>query len=477
MSIANFSIFDSKVPGLVSQTAKQWEQENESYYKAISLLKNCVYLDDWADVLYEYIRQVFSNEAERTQVLKQMSMAVNTLREYVDTISKVYNSKCSRSFPINGTVDAIDQNAIDVYAGIKNIDRAMQSFNKRCNLHNTALMYVRYCEEKEQIQLKIFDRSSCELKWNDAEQEIEEFKFQQMMEVEGYEMPVLCDVVWTDDYHDVKCGNKSIIEDNPDKVNPYGIIPAVPVQMELVDNFWNTMRNSGLTGLTLDEGLKTTILQFQWLFNSFRQLAIVGGEVASNTVLGPNRIMTIKDASKTDVQPTLSTLDMVVDQQGMVAGMEQIIRLALKSTGINWIDSLSSDQSGELVKQKKRSEGDIIQSQIQIFEPFEAELFNVIRTIWNTHNPGKRINDNTEISCIFNQAFANVSVDELAFDKQKLENGLLSPVQFFMKYNPGIKDPVKAEELLRLNMQLFSDIFGVSKIGGTFQSRESNPWA
>lgn len=459
---------------MVRLSMLQYEDQADAYFKAYHLLLKCMCEDNYEDVIERMVNDTFANEADRIEIRKRINLSLNPLRQYIEAVSRVYDRGCSRTFRTKA--GKIDERAVEVYSSIKDLDRMTIEINKQLNLHSTILVYVRYNPDLKRFFLEIFDRENCDVRYDNSIQDITEFKYERLHGFATADDEFI-DVEWTRETHRArKKDGVSVLAGNDREVNPYGIIPVIPIRLYLGRNFWNSTRNHSLVSLGLDIAFKKTVQSFAQMYQSFITGYVSGGSIGKQTAVGPNKWLEIK-VEKVDDIPTVGTLDFQANFESMQTVIENSIRLALKSKGLDDTEIKNPDNSGRALEMRYEGTQRLINATIPVLAGFEADLFKTVRRIWNVHNPGSPISDDTTLSVAFGYTSSTLSQSDLQFDLQKLKNGLVSMKDFYLKYNPGA-DPETSTETMRANIEEYRETFGAAGIAGGFQGESGGePWA
>jgi len=79
------------------------------------------------------------------------------------------------------------------------------------------------------------------------------------------------------------------------------------------------------------------------------------------------------------------------------------------------------------------------QDDIALFRSYEKQIFNVLRTVWNTHSK-KKLSETAKLSIDFADPKQKLSEkDQAQADDLKIAQGVLSPVSVYMRDNPDIE--------------------------------------
>jgi hypothetical protein len=127
-----------------------------------------------------------------------------------------------------------------------------------------------------------------------------------------------------------------------------------------------------------------------------------------------------------------------------VAAVDKLIKLACVSQGLSaasFSTDLSDRQSGT-AKQVDRTELEELRVEdAALWRGFEKQLFNLMRTVFNYHNPARKLSDAAALKIDF--ADPKLPSDDAtrsaAWDAQ-FAMGVISAVDIAMELNPDLKD-------------------------------------
>lgn len=446
----------SYLPSYIEANQQLWLSENKAIEYRDMMIRLEIMKDNWSPVVWEYIRQVFKVDAPNVQ--KHIKIDKNPFKNVINQISTIYLRGASRAFK-NG--DADDKNAAECYSRIQALDDFMQQVNKRVNSMNTAIVLVLYDDVKDCIALRLFDFTSCEVEFKVGRPlEIEEIEFQgEVVDEKGKR--IFASIYWTDNEYWIEEENekKKAPAGYPDMKNPYKIITAVPIFREYnPDSFWDTTTGTDLVCATLSGAVMLSGYEFSQLFNQMRQIFVSGGKVGSQIVLGANRILNVThDENPTNQNPEVGVLDMNVNYKAQIESIKADRESVLSTYGLTDI-AVGVSNSGISLSIMKSQKLEVVQKQIPTYREAERRIFDMIRIVWNVHNPNKPINENTKISVSFKYGFSLLTADELKEDIVKCKSGVMPALDFLSKYTGFEGTEEQARQYLQDNSQFFNSI-------------------
>ena len=179
-------------------------------------------------------------------------------------------------------------------------------------------------------------------------------------------------------------GNETGFDSNPNKINPYKIIPFETLRIKSGSDFYG----EPLWDLFYDQliiDLKLSVTDRAEFFQRWGILFGVGTKIADGTSLSPGDI--IQEKFQADGNPILTYINSSVDFQGAIDSIEYRKKSALSNRGIVGA-SASLDDTANSGASKEIDEISLVEYRNHlklILNKFELKLLNKIRTIWNYH--------------------------------------------------------------------------------------------
>jgi hypothetical protein len=248
-------------------------------------------------------------------------------------------------------------------------------------------------------------------------------------------------------------GEKELItktEDIPyldDMGNP--ILPFVLFQKEYpVDKLLDFTTGNDLRDLNMNIAILLIYLNSLEKYNSFKQLIFNTDDpekIPSDIKVGPNDVL---------INPTkegsgsVQMLDLQADIQAKFNVIKERIMNVLAGYGIspeNFTMS-ASPQSGFALKISNIGKLEARDSQVPMYRKKERELYEIEKTIWNYHNPGKSISDEAEFQVDFAERTFPKSPDEqVTQDEFDLRHNVITEIDILMRKNPDLTEETAKE--------------------------------
>lgn len=216
--------------------------------------------------------------------------------------------------------------------------------------------------------------------------------------------------------------------------NPYGTIPYQTVWNRVpTDSYW-TPGAADLVSLQEAFNEKLTDLLYVLRMQGFG-VGYVKGMKTELTNVDPGRFFNLPTDgelgyAKTNapVTESLEVLDFLLKQAAVSNGLPA--------------SSLTTDPSEESGVAKVAGNielEELRRDDIELFRAYERRLFRLIKTVWNHHNPGRKISEKAELMIDFYDQKPTISADKQAATwDQLLTMGVISPVDIMLERNPDL---------------------------------------
>ena len=260
---------------------------------------------------------------------------------------------------------------------------------------------------------------------------------------------------WTAEIYQKLDYRGQVIESEP---NPYGRLPFVPIWSQPpLDNFWLT----GAADLIMAQDAINTILTcllHTLRFQSFSLLYTKGANVSKNDdfMMGPGVVVNLpQDGDIGFTAPNAPIAD-------ALTSVETLMKQAAITNGLS-ASSVSLDPTNEsgVAKIVGNSELEELRADdLALFARYEDQLFDLFRTIWNVHNPGRKISESAVLWC----DFYNPEPTQTPYEKSRtwndlLDMGVISKVDIVMQMNPDLnrEQAIKQLENTQAEIKRFGD--------------------
>jgi len=401
------------------------------------------YVGSEADVK-KYVQQAMSRSFSPKTIEKMQLPYYPLVRMVIDRLAMVYKEPAIRYLDKK----TADKNYQKLLEG-SNINRQCKLWHRFAKLLDT--VYVKPTWRRGHLEYDIFPPHLILVK-EDPEDFLRaaEVRYNESRGGETYH------VIWTDEEHWVrKKSGEAPPELNPWKgVNRYGVLPMIPLRLRETENHFG----EGDTQL-VDMAEKINILLASTYFNAIMQSH--GQAVAVNfdfqegeeILMGPDKIIQVKDVTKDMVIPDFK---FVHPQPSVKDSMEAIDRMIKTAAVMRGLPASSVSIEGGVESGSARAIAhwallELRADDIEFLRPFEKELFEISRRVWNFHSPDKI--DEAQFGVDFPEPRAPVEeLQELEAKQIKYKFGLWTPVDDMIDEDEGI-DEAKAIEIIKHNLE------------------------
>ena len=220
------------------------------------------------------------------------------------------------------------------------------------------------------------------------------------------------------------------------EANPYQRIPFLPIWDALpTDSFW--LEGGGdLVALQEAINLKLTDLLYTLEHQAFGVGWISGLGGGGKIKVDPGHMVSLPVDGKLGYANTEAPIEAVV------AAIDKLVKWAAVSNGLP-ASSLSTDPTEESGLSKivsNRELDELRRDDVALFRRYESQLFDLCRTIWNAHNPNRKISDKAKLRVDFYDPKPQVPPSEQAQTWERLEElGVISAVDIALERNPDLK--------------------------------------
>ncbi|MEQ8967333.1 MAG: phage portal protein [Azospirillaceae bacterium] len=237
---------------------------------------------------------------------------------------------------------------------------------------------------------------------------------------------------------------------NPEATNPFGVLPFIPVHDGIPrpgdDSFWQP-GGDDLAELQLAIDVQLVHLAKTLELQGFGQPVVTGLAAETAVRTGVDRVLTLPDGAKFDI----------VAPRAPISEHIEAIEFLISKMAVSY--NLSGEvlqvdprvKSGSAKESERRDLIELRRQDVSNFRHVERRLFDVVRTVVNTFEPGAVPEDAT-ISVDFADPSTSVSEsDRLDNARKRLELGVWSPVDAYMAQNPDVTDRDEALERVQRN--------------------------
>jgi hypothetical protein len=429
---------------------------------------------------------------------KYMSVKVfNIVARVVDKLAQVYKNQPQRMLnggkkyevAEDGTITSIANIPDDRYQEMlkkSTIETKQNVWNAMAKLFNTVLVQPRWMKDEKDDSKSYMDYLIHTPAWAVVDTSDKDWlkpeAFYYAVDVESDDgMTTERKIIyWSETEHyllDTQ-GNKNAPEGNEGKSNPYNRLPIAILRMKDCSDFWG-------------EGLWDLVNANQEICEQVTNLAYVAKAQAHGQLVildptnsfqkdiqtgvdHPIRIHSYEQGQNPDVKyinanaalvPIQNLIDWYIKTAQMVKGLSPQ-QYSLESSVASGTSKVVDASEIEEIRKNDQN----------IIVPFESDLFDVTRTVYNHHNPNNKIDEKAVFSINFQeQKVLENQNDKNAKMKFQLDNNLTSIVRLIKEDNPGMSDEEAEKEFKKIvaEKRMIKDELGLNDLFN--QQEENNP--
>ncbi len=257
------------------------------------------------------------------------------------------------------------------------------------------------------------------------------------------------------------------IPDNSENINPYGVLPFVPLFDHAPDDQFFLPGGEDLIEAQRAVNVALVNLWRALEMQSHGQAWATGLPVDVLLSSGPNTTITLPPDGKfgfaspnTPIEEVLHAIEFLIKQTAVANDL-----------AANVFEIEPKAESGAAKTAESRDLFEARADDLDLWRIYEARLFELIKIVTNTHVPGT-IPEDASLGIDFSEI--TESLDEVArLDsyQRRLDLGIWSPVDALMADNPDIRTRDDAMELLQLRREEAAGL-GAAFAGPSFESTQ-----
>ncbi|MFH2125543.1 MAG: phage portal protein, partial [Pseudomonadota bacterium] len=218
--------------------------------------------------------------------------------------------------------------------------------------------------------------------------------------------------------------------------NIYRVIPFLPVWDRLpTDSFW-CAGGDDLIALQEAINLKLTDLMYTLEHQAFGVGWISGMTGAGKLRVDPGHMVLLPQDGKLGYANTNAPIEEVV------AAIDKLVKWAAVSNGLpaSSLSTEPTDESGLSKLVSNRELDELRRDDVALFRRHEGQLFDLMRVVWNAHNPTRKFSDKAKLRVDFYDPKPQMSANEQAQAWERLSDlGVINAVDIALEHNPDLK--------------------------------------
>lgn len=418
--------------------------------KAESVKKLDYYNDCQSQYIVDQIQRTYTGKQAQENIIP---VSVNAVKKIVRALSMVYLEDATRTLDNASTSDTAILARIEDEAGLPT---RMKLANRYSKLLGTVLLRPVWRNGK--MDLDVLTPDVLDVLCGDTVEQLEAVTITHAArtgrrdEVER--------TVWTAETVERLDYRGGVITSEE---NPYKILPFVPVfSTTPTADFWQ----AGAADLVLVQdaiNARLSDLFYVLRFQSFGVGWTRGGKVKQaqgqlqTLETGPGSLLVLPENGEVGfaqpnapIEQSLAAIDFLIKQAAITNGLSAA--------------SVSTDPTEESGISKIVGNSELLElrrDDVALFARYEDRLFQLFRTVWNTHNPGNTISENAVLRVDFHEpAPTTTPLERLKEQQALLEMGLASHVDVLIERNPDLSRDAARAKLLEIRDEIkeFQDI-------------------
>jgi len=476
--------YNSPAQVVALSAQRYWIQTEDERVSLAQRLWNWYYNDEDKIIDYILYGYVSTDPSETVQVgfgglskifpktyLNMSVKVLNIVPRVVDKLAFVYKNSPQRmlngdkqSEVIDGEVKPIENKDDDRFQELlkkSTIEKKQGAWNALGKLFNTVLVQPVWIEDEKDKSKSYMDFLIHAPAWCAVETskkdwlKAKSFRYNAWLKIADGQLEEQVTVYWSDTEHYVidSGDNKKGLENNPDKKNPYGILPAVILRFRDGIDFWGEGMWD-LVNANQEICEQVTNLCYVAKTQAHGQMVILdpSGSIEGNILTGvdhPIHISNFENGQSPDVKyinanAALKPVQDLIDWQIKTAQMLKGLSPQQYS-----LDSSIASGASKMVDATEIEE--IRKNDMNVITMFESDLFDVMRTVYNYHNQSNQISKDAKFSVKFPEPKINETQnDKNARMKFDLDNHLTSILRLIKEKNPGMSDDDAQKEFDRI---------------------------
>ncbi len=435
---------------------QKWQADQDRQAEAQDKLD--LYMDDFEQIIEDKIAELF-HEKTKDRLLYHVNQSQNILKRVVNEISTLYKTEAMR------TTEPESSQYQELLEALS-LDVTMKKINRYTNLLNESLLKVGVRRGK--LVYDIITPNICTVIQNEADPTQADAIVYMTTRVNTPGSSEIRYHYWSKD-GDYLVYDESfqIVERVYDSFDESGLLrypyidpetgqyllPFVIFHRQQPDStFWDQDSGRDLYNATVATAIKMSLFDYYFKTGSFKQIYLIGdkADMPGKQVVDP---LTVLRGTGEDAK--IGVLDREINLEQLKNAVIFQINTIINNYGIS-ADQYSliiSEISGRALKIRNRGLLEIRKEQLPIFKSGEQELFKVTRAVNNFHFPNLQIPDSVKFDIDFGELeIPEDPEDDLELQTKRLRSGLISPGQFYMHFNPDIKDEKEAEKTIATNL-------------------------
>lgn len=435
-------LFQSAVPATMKKLYAEVQSQFTTQRKNEAIKRTDYYHSEQDSYTFENM-QTWMSEPDKLRPLQ-----INIVRKVIDNLAMVYFKPAKRN--IDGT-DRDQQLFVDI-AKDSALDMTLKQASKFTKLHKTALLRVVWRNGK--LEIDILTPDIVDVVTGDSPKDLRKVMVTNWPDTGKAEDVTYS--LWSAESFQLLDWRGNVIETEP---NPYKALPFVPCWDSLpTDSFWV---KGGGDLISAQDAINEKLTDLMYII---RQQGFGVGYIKSGNH-GPSGMGTLDTVQAnpgsfvvlpTDQNSEIGFVSPEAPIQEVWETIQAIIQQAAIANGLS-AHSLTAQPVSESGISKIVSNNELMekrQDDIDLWRRYEVRLFDLVKLVWNTHNPGKKFSDNAELTIDFAEIKQPSQEIEQSEKWQTLiDAGQASSVDWAMARNPDLSRDEAVEHLRKVKAE------------------------
>jgi hypothetical protein len=423
-------LFRSSVPALFQQMAMNLDRAANNSRKLAAAKR----LDFYHDVQYDYI--VDALKVHFANYTKLTPFFINIVKKIVNNLAMVYAQDAVREVAGTDRDREIFKEVMDT----SGLPLKMKLCSRYVKLLKTCL--IRPLWRKGHLDLDVLTGEILDVVCGDTPEDL------QQILITHYPESLKQDEI---EYSHWTAGEISRLDYRANVIgqeeNIYGVLPFIPLwDRTPTTDFW---LSGGDDLIYAQEGINEKLTDLLYIMRM--QGFGVGwmkkdGPSGGNMVIDPGTLIELPkdgaigyESQKAPIRDILEAISFLIAQAAISNGLS-----------VSTLSTKVVRESGVAKTQQMRELSELRAFDIILWRKYERQLFEMIRVVWNVHNPGRKISPEAKLSCDFYEPKEIISSKDRALTWKELKAlGVISSVDVAMERNPDLKSREEAIEFLQ----------------------------
>ena len=355
-----------------------------------------------------------------------VKLELNLVKKVINQLAQVYREPPTRQ--VEGSER--DGELFKEIAQAMSLDVKLRQASRYAKLLKTVLLRPVWRNDSR-LDLDIITGNICDVETGDSPEDVLKVLVTHYGNTDRIEVTYS---LWTPEYWQ-RLNYRGQVTD--EAANPYGVLPFLPVfdYPPPSNQFWLP---GGDDLVSLQEAINLKLVDLIELLSqqSHGVGYIKGSPGGGNIRLAPGTMLELPADGEVGFVDQKARIKEVVD------AIDRLIKWACVSNGLS-ASAMSTDAQeasglSKIMDSKELTE--LRKDDVSLWRSYEKKLFSLVRTVWNAHNPTRKISDSTTLSVDFSDPQATETDPEKvakAWDLQ-LAMGVISPVDIALEMNPDL---------------------------------------